>query len=242
VLGSNEAGFTRGFKLTATVEFPGVDPVQFSQLYPGPQGFAQGVGELTNNLQLWLFNPYERTFPSRVRFAVEETPEVPLGFVELLQLSRTQAVPGEALTASLTWRGYQRGTSTEYFEIPVPPEWAGKDVEIILATGPALDDLTGRSRNVPVAQLRSFEEYLSGLRNARAADGLYLAVVEKTRLFGDQRALTAELPGSMERIARGADSSRFHRRDAVLPLWETRVLPGRLFNGVIRKPMTVSGI
>ncbi|WP_415907323.1 hypothetical protein [Oleiharenicola sp. Vm1] len=77
VLGSNEAGLTRGFRLRATVEYAGREPLEFSRLYPGPQGFAQGVGEFTQNLQQWLFNPYERTFPEKIRFAVEETPRRP---------------------------------------------------------------------------------------------------------------------------------------------------------------------
>lgn len=240
VLGSNEAGFNRGFKLTATVDFPGAAPVVFTQLYPGQQGFAQGVGELSATLQLWLFNPYERTFPDRIRFTVEETPETPVGFVELLQLSRQTAAPGDTLTATLTWRGYQRGTTTETLTIPVPPEWAGKELELILAPGPALDEFTGAPRTVAIAQVRSFGAYLDALRDARANDGLYLAVVERTRLFTDQRATTPELPGSLERIARGADETRFQRRDAAVPLWETHLLPGLIFSNLIRKPLTIS--
>lgn len=240
VLGSNEAGFNRGFKLTATVDFPGAAPVVFTQLYPGQQGFAQGVGELSATLQLWLFNPYARTFPDRIRFTVEETPETPVGFVELLQLSRQTAAPGDTLTATLTWRGYQRGTTTETLTLPIPPEWAGKQLELILAPGPALDEFTGAPRTVAIAQVRSFAAYLEALRAARANDGLYLAIVERTRLFTDQRATTPELPGSLERIARGADETRFQRRDAAVPLWETHLLPGLLFSNLIRKPLTIS--
>ena len=44
---------------------------------------------------------------------------------------------------------------------------------------------------------------------------------------------------SIERIARGADEARYRRRDAVLPLWETHLLAGRLVSAVIRRPLTV---
>lgn len=240
VVGSNEAGLTRGFILTATVDYPGRAPVQFSQVYPGPQGFTQGVGEVTQNLQLWLFNPYERTFPERIRFAVEETPEVPVGYVESFQVSRRVAAPGEVITATLGWRGFQAEKYSETLNIPVSPDWVGKDLEIVLLPGRALDELTGRPRTLGVHQLRNFDEYLAMLRDNRQPDGLYLAILERTALFTDHTARTVELPGSLERIARGADAARYQRREAAVSLYEQHLLPGRLFNATLRRPLTVS--
>ncbi len=240
VLGSNEAGLTRGFRLRAIVDYAGRAPVEFSRLYPGPQGFAQGVGEFTANLQQWLFNPYERTFPGKIRFAVEETTEMPVGYVELLQVSRTTASAGETLTATISWRGFQADKSIETVDIPVPTEWTGKELEVVLANGRQLDDLTGRPRSMSVNQLRNFDEYLGMLRDAREGDGLYLAVVERTALFSDSTATTVELPSSFERIARSADASRYQRRDAAVPLWETHLLPGRLFNVSTRRPLKIT--
>lgn len=240
VLGSNEAGLTRGFRLRATVEYAGREPLEFSRLYPGPQGFAQGVGEFTQNLQQWLFNPYERTFPEKIRFAVEETSETPVGYVELFQVSRTTAAAGDTLTATVSWRGFQSEKSTETVAIPVPAAWTGKDLEVVLMNGRQLDDLTGRPRAMNVSQLRSFDEYLGQLRDARDTDGLYLAVVERTALFTDNTATTVELPGSFERIARSADAARYQRRDASLPLWEEHLLPGRLFNATARRPLKIT--
>lgn len=240
VLGSNEAGLTRGFRLHAVVEYAGRAPVKFSQLYPGPQGFAQGVGEVTANLQQWLFNPYERTFPERIRFSVEETSETPVGYVELFQVSRATAQPGEMLTASLSWRGFQSEKFAETFAIPVPAEWTGKNLEVVLVTGRQLDELTGRPRSLGVHQLRNFDEYLGMLRDNRESDGLYLAVLERADLFTDHTARTVELPGSFERIARAADAARYQRREAAVTLWEQHVLPGRLFNANVRRPLKVA--
>jgi hypothetical protein len=240
VLGSNEAGLTRGFRLRATVEYAGRTPVEFSQLYPGPQGFAQGVGEVTSNLQQWLFNPYERTFPERIRFAVEETTDTPVGYVELFQVSRTTAGPGETITATLHWRGFQAEKSSERIEIPIPAEWTGRDLEVILANGRQLDELTGRPRSLSVNQLRNFDEYLGMLREARDSDGLYLAVVERAALFTDNTATTVELPGSFERIARSADAGRYQKREAAIPLLEQHLLPGRLFNASVRRPLKIT--
>lgn len=240
VMGSNESGFARGFKVTTTVDFPGTAPVEMSQLYPGPQGFRQGLTEFVGNLSLWLFNPYERVFPERIRFSVEDTPETPAGSIEQMLVSRTEATPGERVDISVGWRGFQHDGQSEQVGLTIPREWAGKELEVILTTGPALDELTGRAHAVPVAQLRSFEEYISALRSFRPSDGLYLAVIEKARLLTDQRATTQDMPGSLERIARGADEARFQRRDAFNPLWEQRVLPGRLFNILVRRPLTIT--
>jgi hypothetical protein len=240
VMGSNESGFTRGFRVVTTVEFPGSAPVELSQLYPGPQGFNQSLNEFVGNLSLWLFNPYERIFPDRIRFSVESTPDTPQGVIEQLQISRSEAAPGEHVDLTVGWRGFQRAAASESLGLDIPRGWAGKDLEVVVATGPMLDELTGRSRSVQIAQLRSFNEYISALREFRDSDGLYVAVVEKSRLLTDQRATTPDMPGSLERIARGADEARFQRRDALTPLWEKHILPGMLFNILIRKPLTVT--
>jgi len=240
VMGSNESGFARGFKVTTTVEFPGSAPVVLNQIYPGPQGFNQGLGDFVGNLSLWLFNPYERVFPEHIRFSVEDTPETPSGVVEQLQVSRTEAGPGEHVDLTVGWRAFQHDATSETIGLDVPREWAGKDLEIILTSGPALDDLTGHPRSVQISQLRSFEEYISALRNFRATDGLYLAVVEKSRIFTDQRQGTQDMPGSLARIASSADEARFQRRDVVTPLWEKRLLPGRLFSLMMRKPISIT--
>lgn len=240
VLGSNEAGLQRGFRLRASVEYAGREPVEFSRLYPGPQGFAQGVGEFTGNLQQWLFNPFERTFPERIRFAVEETTETPVGYVELFQVSRTTAGAGEKIVATVNWRGFQSERASEQIEIAIPAEWTGKELEVVLANGRQLDELTGRARSVGVSQLRNFDEYLGVLRSARDADGLYLAIVERAALFTDQRATTVELPGSFERIARTADAARYQSREVAVPLWESHLLSGRLFSTSTRRPLKIA--
>lgn len=240
VSGSNEAGFTKGFRLVSTVEFPGEAPLQFSQLYPGPQGFQQGISEFVSKLQQCLYNPFERTFPERISFSVNEIPDVPLGFIDLVQVSRTEAAPGANVTVSVNWHDFQQATRTETLSIPVPASWAGKELEVVLVPGAQLDELTGRPKTISVLEHNSFSEFLGALRQSRPTDGLYLAVIEKTRLFSDQRSLTPELPGSLERIARAADNSRFQRREAAAILWETQLMPGRLFNSQTRKPLTVT--
>jgi hypothetical protein len=240
VMGSNESGFTRGFKVTTTVTFPGHVPVSLNQIYPGPQGFSQGLNDFVGNLSLWLFNPYERVFPSHIRFSLETTPDIPQGIVEQMLVSRTSAAPGEPVAITVGWRGFQGLAESELAQLTIPREWTGKDLEVILTTGPALDELTGRSRTVQVAQIRSFDEYISVLRDFRSTEGLYLAVIEKTRLFTDERSTTPDLPGSLERIARSADEARFQRRDTFAPLWEKRLLPGRLFNILVRRPLTIT--
>lgn len=240
VMGSNESGFARGFKVTTTVDFPGLKPLDLTRIYSGPQGFTQGLGDFVTMLSMWLFNPYERVFPERIRFSVEDTPETPQGVVEQMQVSRTEAAPGEHVDFTIGWRGFQRAAEGAALGLDIPRDWAGKDLEVILTTGPALDELTGRTHTLQVAQMRSFDEYVSALRDFRDADGLYLAVVEKSRMFTDQRHATQDMPASLERIARTADEARFQQRDIVSPLWERQLLRGRLFNVQVRRPLRIT--
>lgn len=240
VLGSNEAGLARGFRVTTEVRFPGREPIEMSRLYAGPNGFAQGLQEFTRDLTQWLFNPFERIFPEKIDFRVEETPRTPLATLELLQVSRTEAAPGERVDVTVGWRGFQQTAESTVVSVPVDPAWAGRDLEIVLTTGKSLDELTGRPSAMPLAQLRSFDEYARALRGVRENEGLYLAVIERTGLFMDQLTATAELPGSLERIARGADEARFQHREAAVPLWEKHLLPGTLFNITVRRPLKIT--
>jgi len=240
VSGSNEAGFAKGIRLTSTVKFPGETPLVFSQLYPGPQGFRQGVGEFVSKLQQCLYNPFERIFPEHIHFSVEEIADVPIGFIDSVQLSRNEASPGTNVTVTIAWHDFQQAARTESLDLSIPAAWAGKKLEVVLVPGALLDELTGRDKTESVLDHTNFSEYLAALRQSRPTDGLYLAVLEKTRLFSDQRSLTPDLPGSLERIARTADEARFQRRDAAAVLWENKLMPGRLFTAQFRKPLTVT--
>lgn len=241
VVGSNESGLgALGFRVTTEVRFPGREPIAVSRLYAGPNGFTQGLTEFSRDLSQWLFNPFEKIFPEHIRFRVEETEQIPLGSLENMIVSRTAAAPGETLQVTLSWRGYQRPAETTTVAVPVDPSWTGRELELLVAPGRALDEMTGRSRIIPVVQLRSFDDYTDALLDLRETDGLYLAVVERTALFLDQMQGTVQLPGSLERIARAADESRFQRREALTALWEQRLLPGTLFTSSLRRPLRVT--
>jgi hypothetical protein len=92
---------------------------------------------------------------------------------------------------------------------------------------------------IAASELRSFEAYLAAMRDDRPTDGVCIAVVEKTALFSDQTVATPDAPGSIERIARASDEARFRKRDALLPLWERHLLPGKLLTTIIRRPLVV---
>lgn len=239
ILGTNDAGFSNGFRLSSDVTFGESQTLSAHTLYSGPQGFAQGLGEFVKGLSADMQNPYEKTFPSHVSFKVEALEQNPAITLELFHLSRTASRVGEIVQATVAWRDWQGETHRELIDIAVDPSWAGKQLEIILAPGRALDDLTGRPRELSASQLRSFEAYLAAMRDDRAADGLYLAVTEKSSFFTDQSAATPDTPGSIERIARTADEARFRKRDALLPLWEHRILSGKLATNSLRRTLKI---
>jgi hypothetical protein len=103
-----------------------------------------------------------------------------------------------------------------------------------------LDELTGRPRSVPAAELRSLDAYLRFLQAERRRDGLYLAVLQRATLLTDQTRPTVEAPASFERIARTADDARYQRRESSVVLWATHVLPAKLSPAVFRRALTVA--
>ena len=239
ILGSNDHGFSQGFRVRSDIMFSEREQLSYSTVHAGPQGFTQGLVEFIGGLAANLQNPYERSFPDRVAFTVEPLADNPTVVIEQFRLSRTQAAPGERVQATVSWRNWQGTTEREVIDLPLDPAWSGRQLEVILAPGRTLDELTGRPRLIAAAEIRSFEAYLAALRDDRPADGICLAIVQRSSVFSDQTSGTPEIPGSIERIARGADEARYRRRDAVLPLWETHLLAGRLVNAVIRRPLTV---
>ncbi len=239
ILGSNDAGLASGFRLTSNIAFPSSAKLAFQTLYSGPQGFAQGLSEFVQGLAANLQNPYAKTFPDHVSFSVEPLETNPAVTLDMFQLSRSTAVAGETIQATIAWRDWQGSAHRETIDLAVDPAWTGKQLEVILAPGRALDELTGRPRVISAAELRSFDAYLAAMRNDRPTDGVCIAVVERAAMFSDQTVATPEAPGSIERIARASDEARFRRRQALLPLWEKHLLGGKLLGAVVRRPLTV---
>ncbi|MBI5768196.1 MAG: hypothetical protein HZA93_10400 [Verrucomicrobia bacterium] len=247
ILGANDNGFASGFRLRSEITFPAgatkasrtAGKIATQSLFPGPQGFQQGLNEFVQGLAANLQNPYEKTFPDRVVFNLEPLAENPTVVIDQFQLSRSTARGGETIQILFAWRDWQSVERRETIDLPVDPAWTGKPLEVILAPGRALDELTGRPRLISAATLRSFDAYLAAIGDDRPNDGLCIAVVERAELFSDQTVGTPETPGSIERIARAADEARFQKRDALMPLWERHVLAGRLSSVLVRRALRV---
>ena len=239
IVGSNDAGLSNGFRLASNVTFSPTQQLSSRILYAGPQAFAEGLGDFVKGLARDLQNPYQKAFPSRVSFTVEPLKQNPAVTVDLFQLSRVRARAGDTVTAQLTWRDFQGAEHFDSVSIPLDPSWLGKDLEVVLAPGQVMDSLTGRPRLISASQLRSFDAYLAAIRQDRPTDGFCLAVMERSPLFTDQTDSTAELPASIVRTAAAADESRFQQRTALLPLWESHLLAGKLGNVVVRRPLRV---
>jgi len=227
-LGSNDAGLTQGARLVAEFHFAGEEPLRFETLLPGSQGGMQGIGELVRGINALMQNPYEPVFPTEVKLRLTPLPENPITTIETVQLSRSEIAPGEQLTVTLQWRNFQGEVGRERVRIPIAPEWLGRSLDIIIARGELLDQVTGRQFIQTSTQLRSFSAFLDFVREGRNSEGLHIAVVENSRLFFDQAQATRELPGSLARIATRADSARYQSRRSQAVLWETRILPDRL--------------
>ncbi|KXU35983.1 hypothetical protein AXK11_04685 [Cephaloticoccus primus] len=227
-LGSNDAGLNEGARLIAEFSFPGEAPVRFETLLAGAQGALQGISDLARGIGSLMQNPYERVFPTEVKLRLRPLAENPLTTIESVQLSRSELAPGEPLTLTIQWRNFQGAVSRTRIPIPISPEWLGKSLEVIVARGDLLDQVTGRQFINNNTQLRSFSAYLDFVRQARSNTGLSIAVVERAGLFLDQAQATRELPASLARIAQRSDSARYQSRRTGTVLWETQSLPDRL--------------
>lgn len=239
VLGSNDAGFSNGFRLQAEFRFPHHENVMSTAVFSGPDGVKQGLTDFMQDVGALLQNPYAEVFPERIEVHVTPLADNPLTTLEYVQLSRAVVAPDGKLAVTIGWRDYQGTPGREVLQVPVNPAWQGKELTVIVTNGSTLDQLTGRSSSIAAAQLRGFDAYLDFVRRARPTDGLYVAVVENAQLFVDQTHITRDLPGSLARIANQADQTRYQVHKAVVPLWETRLLPGRLVPGMMRKAFSV---
>ncbi|MCF3649532.1 SpoIVB peptidase S55 domain-containing protein [Synoicihabitans lomoniglobus] len=240
VLGSNDAGLSEGFAITTQVNFPGGRKLTTERLFAGPEGFKQSLAALTQSLTTWMQNPVEEVFPDHVTFRVEPLPTNPTASLDNVQFSHRQVAIGKTLKVTLSLRDFQSQPWQEIVKIPMASDWRGRELEILISSGPALDNLSGGQTVYPVSQIRDFDAYLDVLRAQRRPDGLYVAVVTKSSIFLDQTESTLELPGSLARVARSADSARFNQRAAREILWETHILPHRLVPGLVRQPLRVT--
>ena len=239
IMGANDAGLANGFRLSGNITFPAAQVLATQTLYAGPQGFAQGLNEFVQGLAANLQNPYEKTYPDRVAFTVEPLAVNPTVVIEQFQLSRASARAGDTVQVTLSWRDFQGASQREIIDLAIQPAWTGKRLEVVLAPGRALDELSGRPRLISASELRSFGAYLAAIGDNRPNDGLCLALVESAELFSDQTVATPETPGSIERIARASDETRFRTRAAMIPLWERHVLPGKLTATAVRRPLRI---
>ncbi len=240
VMGSNDSAPGEGFRILSTVSFSPTQVVTRESVYAGQQGFAAGLVEFVAGLAAEMQNPFEKTMPRKVEFRIEPLEANPAVTVEQFQVSRTVVSAGDTLQATLAWRDFQGDEQSCTVDIPVDPSWAGKTLEVIAVPGPVLDELTGHGHVFRAGQLRSLDAYLATMKDNRREDGLCVAVVEKSALFFDQAVATPEAPASIERIAGASDPARYQRREALVPLWETHVLPGKVTGADFHKTVRVA--
>jgi hypothetical protein len=228
VFGSNDSEPGEGFRIVSTVSFSPTQQISREAVYAGQQGFLLGMYEFLVSLSNELQNPFEKALPTSVRFRIEPLEDNPAVTIEQFQVSRTLVRAGETFQVTLGWRNFQGAEDSKTVDIAVDPTWTGKTLEVIVAPGRVLDELTGHGHMFRPGQLRSFDAYVDAMKGGRPEDGLCIAVVEKSSLFFDQAVSTPDAPASIERIASASDSARYQKRDELIPLWETRILQGKV--------------
>lgn len=239
VLGSNDAGLTEGFRVASRVEFADGRELTHAALFAGPTGFNAGLEGFIRRLTTWVQNPVEESFPTRIDFEVQPLGANPTASLDNVQVSRRTARAGETVDITLTVRDHQGEAVRQTISLTIPATWAGRQFDLVIAPGAELDRLEGVPESYSVAAIRTIDAYFDALQRERRADGIYLAVVERKTAFIDQTRATLDLPGSLDRIARGADENRFQRREVQTPLWERHVFAGKILPASVRRPLTV---
>lgn len=239
VIGWNAAGVANGYKLDVEFSFNGHEPLHRTAIFAGPGGFAQGIAAFTQELTAWMSNPIAQEFPDRISFKVDAMTQNPALIIDQFVLERQEVAAGDHLRVAISSRGYQQASKKTVVDIPVDPAWAGRNLEVVLADGPTLDEWTGRPRTLSITGMRNFERLVSYVQSLRPTDGVYLAVVESGDIIADQQDNAPNYPGSVERIVRGADASRFEHRDAAFPLWEKQLFPETVTSYSQRKSLKV---
>ncbi len=239
IMGSNDAGLNEGFVIATTVDFAAGEQLHMNQLYGGPKSFQQGINALVSDLTTWLQNPVEQAFPERVALVVTALPQNPSTSLDNVRLSHRTLSLEESLQAVVSLRDFQSAPFLETVSVPLQSDWVGQELEVVVTNGSTLDLISGGQRTYPVSQIRELSAYLDVLRSQRRPDGAYVAVVTTSEAFLDQTALTTGMPGSLTRIARHADETRFTERKVREVLWETHILPDRLVPGAISQRFRV---
>jgi hypothetical protein len=240
VLGSNENGLAEGFHITTTITYPDGRTLSTDSIFAGPQGFTSGLGQFIRRLSAALANPIADVFPAALSFVVETLPKNPVANLDLVQTSRTRLRADEDLLITLTVRDYQGAPMRETIAVPMRAAWLGKKLELLVMRGETLARLTGQADGATVSQIRSFDSYLDLMSDRRRDDGVYIVIAERASAFIDQTQQTLDYPGTVERIARNADETRFQKRDVLVPLWETHRFAGKVIDANQRRALHLS--
>lgn len=239
VLGSNDSGMTNGARLVANFDFADNEQVTTKMLFAGAQGITQGLNDFARDVGTLLQNPYAAIFPTAIRVQVTPLDQNPLTTLEYIQLSRHTVAPGSSLIATIGWRDFQGQAGREQVVIPIDPAWQNKELDVVVTNGATLDQMSGRNFLASSAQLRGFPAYLDFIRQTRSSEGLFVAVVETSRVFFDQSNESRDVPDSFARIAQRLDHNRYQNRPALNAIWEQHVLKERLAVGTLRKSFYV---
>lgn len=228
VVSSNHYGFNEGFRMTAQISFPDREPLEMERLYAGYSGFGQAVGELLNEFNLWVHNPLDESFPAQVEVDLAPLAENPLTYLDNVRLSHQRISPGDDLEITVQVRDHQGAAQSVSLSVPIKADWVGRKLNVLVTNGPSLDRATGRQTSYAISQVRDFDAYLDLMRDERRTDGLHVSLVTTTAGFVDQTEVTTEIPSSLSRIARSADSSRYRQTRVREVLWSNHILPDRI--------------
>jgi hypothetical protein len=223
-------------KLRGALRFEGYPEVRVENIFSGPGApltvQQAAIRYLSSVFALLYANRFETPRVREVAIEVEHRPERIFTVVEDLWLSRSEAAPGETVTARVFLRPYRGARLQREFQFRVPAGLSDGSLSVLVGGGQAFLRLDERQRKQRLAQSESLAQMIGVLAELPPNDGLCLRVVRRSDGGILKNRLAPGLPPSvLEVLGSSETSGDFVRLDEMV-LDEQRVtLEGPVFGG-----------
>jgi hypothetical protein len=185
----------------ARVAMEGREAVAYEELYATPNPtqpvHLQAANEIGSLVNVVYNNRFEEPVVRSAEVEIEALPEGRIATVAWLRASRSDLRPGETFRVTAGLRPFRGEERRVDFEVAVPEDAAGGDVEIIVGSGPAIDGLERQILQRQILQAASLDDLLRLVTRQRLGRALYLRVTRRAPAALIRSDILPDLPLSV---------------------------------------------
>jgi len=197
--------------LRASLRFEGHPEVRLQNIFSGsgaPLNVQQtAIRYVTSVFSLLYANRFETPRVRGLDFEIEQRPERLYTVVEDLWLSRTEALPGDALTVRVFLRPYRGERVHRDFDLQVPAGLSAGPLSVLVGSGQAFQRRDQRLTQLRLAQSESLDQMIQVIGGLPRYDGLYLRLVRRSEGGVLRQRLAPALPPSVLEVLRSSETS-----------------------------------